>query len=321
MENTICTTSTTAIAPTISTGGAVTVQQNVGDLLGRFLAYREGRPKATETYAKAIRQFFKWLDAEGIRSPQREDVIRFRESLKADHAPATVNAYIVAVRLFFRWTAQEGLYPNISDHLKGAKIERGHKKDYLSARQAKAIISSIDQDDLQGLRDYAVFALMLTAGLRTIEVIRADLGDLTVLGGDTVLYIQGKGRDQKADYVKVCAPTEDAIRRYLAKRGPCGKSDPLFASVSNRNAGGRMTTRSVSRIVKTHLRDAGFDSERLTAHSLRHTAATLNLLNGGTLQETQQLLRHTNIATTMIYSHNLERAANNSEARVGKAIF
>jgi len=69
------------------------------------------------------------------------------------------------------------------------------------------------------------------------------------------------------------------------------------------------------------MRAAGFNSERLTAHSLRHTAGTLNLLHGGTIQETQQLLRHSNINTTMIYLHNLNRANNHSEARIAAAIF
>ena len=82
-----------------------------------------------------------------------------------------------------------------------------------------------------------------------------------------------------------------------------------------------MTTRSISRIVKDHMIAAGYNSDRLTAHSLRHTCATLNLLNGGTPQETRQLLRHTSLNTTMIYSHALERANNQSEARVAAAIF
>ena len=66
---------------------------------------------------------------------------------------------------------------------------------------------------------------------------------------------------------------------------------------------------------------AGLKSDRLTAHSLRHTTATLNLLNGGTPEETMQLLRHSNLNTTLIYSHTIERANNKSEERVAKAIF
>lgn len=301
--------------------GEITPAADVTGLLDRFIAYLDARPKTVETYGKAIRQFFIYLSEQGIRNPQREDVLAFRDRLKEDHAPATVQNYIVAIRLFFRWTAQEGLYPNVADRVKGAKIDKGYKKDYLTARQARAVVSGIDQDDLQGRRDFAIFALMLTAGLRTIEVIRADVTDLTVSGGETVLYIQGKGRDQKSDYVKVSEDAENAIRAYLTARGPVEKTAPLFASISNRNAGGRMTTRSISRIVKTHLQAAGYDSDRLTAHSLRHTCATLNLLNGGSLQETQQLLRHTSINTTTIYAHNLERAKNNSEKRVSKVIF
>lgn len=163
--------------------------------------------------------------------------------------------------------------------------------------------------------------LMITAGLRTIEVIRADIEDLRTVGDSAALFIQGKGKDEKTDYVKVAEPAEDAIRAYLKARGAAEPKQPLFASEANRNSGERLTTRSVSRIVKEALIEAGFDSDRLTAHSLRHTAATLNLLNGGSLAETQQLLRHTSINTTMIYNHQLDRAKNNSETRVAKAIF
>ena len=81
-----------------------------------------------------------------------------------------------------------------------------------------------------------------------------------------------------------------------------------------------MTTRSISRIIKNRLKSAGYDSDRLTARSLRHTMATPNLLNGGGLEETQ-LLRHTSINTTMIYAHALERAGNNSEELIAAAIF
>jgi Site-specific recombinase XerD len=82
-----------------------------------------------------------------------------------------------------------------------------------------------------------------------------------------------------------------------------------------------MTTRSISRVAKESLIDVDLISDRLTAHSFRHTAATLNLLSGGTVEETQQLLDHANINTTLIYSHALERAKNNSEQRIAKAIF
>ncbi len=79
-----------------------------------------------------------------------------------------------------------------------------------------------------------------------------------------------------------------------------------------------MTTRSIRRIVKQAFIAAGFDSPRLTAHSTRHTAATLSLLNGATLQE---LLRHKNIGTTEIYAHNIDATSNPAATDVEEAIF
>ncbi len=264
----------------------------------------------------------KWIKENKIEQPKRQDVIKYRDELKRKHAPATVQNYIIAIRQFFRWTAQEGLYPNIADNIKGAKISREHKKDALTAKQAREILEKQrEKRTVKGKRDYAIIAAAVTGGLRTIEIQRANIEDLRSAGENTVLYIQGKGRDEKAEYIIITEPVEVAIREYMKARGKAGKGAPLFASDSNRNRGERMTTRSISRIIKEAFIEAGYNSDRLTAHSLRHTAGTLNLLNGGTLQETQQLLRHQNIDTTMIYAHNLERAANKSEERLSEAIF
>jgi integrase/recombinase XerD len=299
----------------------VTQQRITGDLYSRFLSYVDAKPKTIETYTRALRQFFGYLSANGIDRPTRESVLAFRDSLKESHKPSTVQNYVTATRLFFRWTEQEGLYKNIADHIKGASISRDHKKDYLTSKQVKAILGSISRTTETGRRDYAIMALMITGGLRTVEVSRANLEDLRTLGDDTVLYIQGKGRDEKTDYAKLADPVDQAIRDYLKERGILAGDSPLFCSTSNNNQGERLTTRSISGIVKARLRAAGFDSERLTAHSLRHTAGTLNLLNGGTLEETQQLLRHSKLDTTMIYLHHMNRSKNKSEERISNAIF
>ena len=280
------------------------VQGFTSGLFERWIAYIDAKPKTVETYTRAIRQFATFLQVNGITEPTRDHIIAYRDALRANHKPTTIQAYIMAVKLFFQWTEQEGLYPDIAKHIKGAKLDRDHKKDYLTPKQVSKLLASIGREGREGLRDYAIIALMVTSGLRTVEVMRANIEDIRTVADFTALYIQGKGHEEKNTYVKLVEPVEDAIRVYL-----------------DRNIGERMTTRSISRIVKNALRAAGFNSDRLTAHSLRHTTATLNLLNGGTVEETQQLLRHTNINTTMIYSHALERAKNNSEERVAKAIF
>ncbi|WP_218947642.1 tyrosine-type recombinase/integrase, partial [Acinetobacter sp. YH12217] len=253
----------------------------------------------------------------------RSDLIAFRDELKEVSKASTVKTYLTATRLFFRWLEQEGLYKNIADKIKGAKVEHGHKKDALTVDQVKDVIDTFtaDTEASTAKRDYAIFCLMVTCGLRTIEVVRADLEDLRTLGSKTVLYVQGKGKDEKSEYVIITREVEKAIRSYLATRKDTAAKAPLFTSTSNNSKGQRLTTRTISGIVKERLKLAGLNSNRLTAHSLRHTAVTLSLLGGSTLQEARQFARHSNIATTEIYAHNLERIANPCEGIVSSSIF
>lgn len=291
------------------------------DLFAKFIDFVDATPKTIQTYTRAIRQFAKWLEAHGITQPTREDIIAYREELKADHKPSTVQNYITAVRLFFQWAEREGFYSNIADHIKGAKLDKNHKKDYLTSRQVKKVLEQAKEESIEGLRNYAILVLMFTGGLRTIEVARANIEDLRTAGDNTVLYIQGKGHEEKTDYIKLMPEVEDAIRAYLKARGASDNKEPLFTSLSNNSKGARISTRSVSGIVKEALVNAGFNSDKLTAHSTRHTAVTLALMGGQSLQEVQQFARHTNIATTQIYAHNLDRAKNQCEATIAKAIF
>lgn len=306
----------------MQSGNAITQAQVITeDLYTRFTAYIDASEKTVQTYTRAIRQYAKWASENGISQPTREDILRYRDELKESHKPTTVQNYITALRLFFQWTEQEQLYPNIANHIKGAKLDRSHKKDYLTSRQVKKVMETAKEESLQGLRDYAILALLFTGGLRTIEISRANIEDIRTAGDNTVLYIQGKGREEKTEYVKIMPEVEDAIRAYLAARKPASTEEPLFTSTSNNSRGKRISTRSVSDIVKQALIKAGFNSDKLTAHSTRHTAVTLALLGGQSLQEVQQFARHANITTTQIYAHNLDRAKNQCEETIAKAIF
>lgn len=308
----------------ITTGQLVPAEDQLitPQLFDSYVEYIDASEKTVQTYSRALRQFFYWIQREQISQPLRADVLRYRDEIRAKLKPATVQAYIFAVRQFFRWTAIEGIYPDIAEHIKGAKISPAHKKDPLTVQQAQEILEAQRvKDTIKGARDYAILAAAVTCGLRTIELQRANVSDLRTLGDRTVLYIQGKGQEERAEYVLITAPVEKALRTYLRRRGHLAGEDPLFSSLSPHNRDGRLTTRSISRIIKDAFREAGYDSDRLTAHSLRHTAGTLNLLAGGTLQETQQLLRHSNINTTTIYAHNLEKLHSQNEERITAALF
>lgn len=291
--------------------------------LDSFSAFIDGSQKTVETYTKAVKKLWKYLTARGIFQPQRADIIQYREHLKAEGLkPSTVQNYIIAARLFFQWAEQAGVYPNIAAHIKGAKLDRAHKKDYLTTAQVQSILHAIDGDSIKDKRDFAMLSLMITGGLRTIEVSRANIGDLRTVGNATVLYLQGKGREEKTEYIKVAPPVEKAIRQYLSRRKDASNSEaPLFTSTSNNSKGERLTTRSIRATAKKRMQAAGYDSERLTAHSLRHTAVTLALLAGRDITEVQQFARHANITTTMIYNHALDKAKNECSNAISAAIF
>lgn len=294
-------------------------------LFDDFISFLDVSAGSVRTYKNAIKQMFIYFQDNGIVRPTYDDIRTYRDYLKQTCKPSTVQLYVVAIRQFFKWTAQRGIYPNVADGVKGAKLDREHKRDYLTADAVKNVLNGIDTDTLQGKRDVALIALSVTAGLRTVELQRADIGDLATAGGNNVLFVQGKGHEEKAVYVKLPAQTETLIREYLASRAKAGYTvnpgDALFISTSNHNQGDRMTTRSISRIVKEHLKEAGYNSDRLTAHSLRHSAVTLALLQGQDLAEVQAFARHRDISTTMIYNHAVDQEKNACSQAVADSIF
>lgn len=285
---------------------------NMPNLMGRYIAYLDASPRTIESYSKNVGRYLAWLQAEGIEQPQRPDLIQYRDHLRAEYKPATVNAYITAVRLFHGWLASEGLYPDIASNLKGAKTSAKQAKDHLTGAQVRAVMEQIDRGTEAGARDYAMLALMFTGGLRTIEISRALQGDMGTQGNKTILRVRGKGRDEADQIIVLTSNTERLIREWLKRAPAIGPQAPIFQSLSNNNRGGAMTTRAISGTAKGYMQAAGYDSDRLTAHSTRHTAVTLALLGGATLQEAQQFARHANIATTQIYAHNLSALENPS---------
>lgn len=286
-------------------------------LVERFIISQDVKPNSRETYRRGLRQFVKWAEDRRLYTPSREDLLEYKDSLAERGLSAfTVSGYLVTVRRFFEWAEASKLYPNIAKGIKGAKRAKNFRKDPLTVPQVKELLAQVGRDTLQGKRDFALLNLLVRTGLRTIEAIRADAGDIRQEGGEAVLWIQGKGRDSKDEFVLLTPETLRPIQAYLKARGGAQDSEPLFASLSDRNRGGRLTTRSLSRIAKENLRGIGLDSGRLTAHSLRHTAITFSLQGGATIQEAQVLGRHSNINTTLIYSHNISRLAQAPERKI-----
>ena len=291
-------------------------------LVTSFVQFLDVSPLTVKTYRAGIARLIKYCKTVGVTKPQREDIAAFKKSLiKCGCKPATISSYLSGIRRFFDWTESNGLYPNITRGIKAPKIDKGHKRDFLTAPQIQSMMKGVDTSTVEGKRNFAILALMATGGLRTIEVVRANVEDLSTIGGIPVLFVQGKGRNDKKDFVKLTPDVLKAIREYLEARGQVSKKEPLFVSCSHRNRGGRLTTRTISGIAKTSMINAGYMSDRLTAHSLRHSAVTIALMTGQSLAEVQYFARHSNISTTQIYAHNIDRLRSGCEASISSAIF
>ena len=295
----------------------------LNELFARWIAGLDVlRPKSVETYDYAIRQFLRWLHKRGrLAELCLDDVLAYRDFLTKTKQPATVQIYMTALRRFFKWLEREGVYKNIAKHIKGVDVERCHKRDYLTVEQVKNVLEKIGPETERDRRDYAILSLMITSGLRDTEISRANVGDIGTAGESAVLYLRGEDRDEQAEYVELTEPVKEAVCRYLNGRGELDTAAPLFTSVSRNSRDRRLSTRSISEIAKRRLRAAGYDSDKLTAHSFRHSAVALALLGGLSLQEAQKFARHNNITSTLTYAHHLERAGNRGAEIVTGAVF
>lgn len=320
-------------------------------LLADFIDYIDRPGKTEQTYLTNLRAFFAWLAYSGIDQPGREDIKAFRSWLMVEHpairldsvqgwayrldrsgrmytttcSAATASQYLRTIKQFFKWTASRGLYPDISAGINAPKIRADrHRKQALTPADVRTIEQSIldtaaertrtardpARAEEQGKRLYALFELAVNAGLRCIELSRADRQDLELIGGQAWLYVQGKGHAEKDTKKALAHEVYKSIKVYLDAR--TDKSPAMFTATGSRSGGQRLSPVSIGLMLKAALRSAGYDSDRITAHSLRHTAGTCVQALTGDLYATQQYMRHANPATTEIYLH-LDTEARDAE--------
>jgi len=297
------------------------------EIVEKFISSLDTKKKTKDTYRRALRVFEIWVKDKGIINPKREHILEYKDYLRdktvVGHngevkslSPLSITAYLSALRCFFTYLEAEHIYPNIAKGIKGMKKQRGFRKDALTAEEVKRLLESIKTEALNDLRDYALINLIARTGLRTIEVSRAEVGDIGREGGETVLRVWGKGRDSKDEFVILTDEAYKPILDYLQAREAVKDSEPLFLSHSNRNKTEHLTTKSISRIVSERLKSVGLKNSRVTAHSLRHTAGTIALMNGARIEQVKDMLRHSDINTTMIYAHNINRLSDGAEKYV-----
>lgn len=277
--------------------------------LDGMVARAEFSTRTRGAYLSALRQLFAW--AQG----RREEFVRidaaallaWKAHLVHTLKPASVNLYIAGVRAFYTWaTASDSMSNNPAAALRSVKrlgITKRHSRGWLSDEEAQRLLEL----ELPA-RDHALIALMLYTGARGIELLRADLDDVRCEGAACLLMVQGKGRVAgELEPLVLTPPAQQALNAWLLERGR--DAGPLFVSQANVSRGKRLAPSSLRWLIRAALTQAGITRAGISTHSLRHTAATNMLRNGGSIREAQLLLRHSSIETTMVYAHELDRMA------------
>jgi site-specific recombinase XerD len=287
----------------------------------QYIDYIDVKSDTKVGYSRILLEFASYVD-KLPNLPTRQDVIKYRELIKKRLKASSVQKHIVVIRNFYRWYYIEGYGANIAEGVKGMKIESDFKREALSIKDSQRLLKraeTLAEIDIIGIRNYTLIALLITTGLRTIEVERSNIDDIVRVDDEQVLYVRGKGRDEKNEYVKLSPQVYNLFEIYQQARSDNYES--LFINHCSTHKGTRLRTRMIRGIVKEYLRQIGIDNPRYSAHSLRHTTATLSLEEGATIDETQQLLRHKDPATTQIYIHRMKKRKEKYEHKISDRLF
>jgi len=298
----------TAIVKVEPEAQAVARRLDFAAIIDPFLAAQDIRPISKEVYRKGLERLLAWLAANGITQPDRQAILNFKVYLQESGLAAnTINSYLIGVRRFFAYLESSGIGRDIAKTIKGLRQSNGHLRETPTISQAQDILSRIDTESITGKRNYAIVNLMLRTGLRTCELTRANIEDIRQQAGEALLFVQGKGRDSKDEFVLLTEKALRPILGYLEVRGKTSPEAPLFVSHSDRNPSERLTTRTIRGVSKFYLREIGLNKKQLSAHSFRHFFATQSLKAGAPLLQVKESMRHASIETTQGYLHNLDR--------------
>lgn len=309
---------------TIGTSAVAKIEFFGDSVIDEFIASRHASDNTNRTYKNALNQLIKFFAANNISVPSEADIDGFINQLKSQKSPSTIRLYTTVTKAFFSFTARKGYFANVAADVRlNLRKTTTHSKRALTNQQAQKLLASVEGDSLLARRDKAIIALCLTCGLRTVEVSRANVGNLRDDGqGGYFLSVQGKGRLTADAVVRVVPTVAKLIDAYLSLRGEVADDAPLFLSDSNSNRGERLSVQSVQKMIRRRLKSIGAYARRsVTPHSTRHFAATCAIRAGVDIREVSQMLRHSNLTVTTIYLHDLSVETRTAEMRVADSLF
>jgi integrase/recombinase XerC len=278
-------------------------------VVDRFLRYLVVERNASDLTIKSYREDLTVLieylagdqgDLPQIASLTPSDLREYVAALSdADYSKATIARRLASLRSFFRFAQREGLVAqNPAKPLRNPRSGR-HLPHFLTTDEVQRLLAAPSSGSYLGCRDRSILETMYSAGLRVSETVGINDEDLDLAEG--IVRVRGKGRRERLAPLGSYAIR--ALQRWLEGRRLAGNARATASSpVYVNRFGGRLTTRSVARMLEKYLLQTGLDL-RTSPHTLRHSFATHLLNHGADIRSVQELLGHKSLGTTQIYTH------------------
>jgi integrase/recombinase XerD len=269
----------------------------------KFLQVEKGlSPNSIYSYTYDLKKFNEFLTSnnKNIMAATKEDIQQFLkfEKNKKKNSSRTLARSLAAIRQFYNFISDRfDEIENPTEKIESPQIERT-LPDFLTVNEVNKLFSSISEDDVYELRDKAIFELLYSCGLRITEAIELIHNDINFEKG--YINVVGKGNKERIvpmgeEAVRLLKKYNNSSRgRIIGKR----ESDYLFIS----KKGSKLNRKSVWRLLKNYVARTRIN-KNITPHTLRHSFATHLIENGADLRSVQELLGHTDISTTQVYTH------------------
>lgn len=273
--------------------------------LQHLTAERNASTLTVKSYREDLEALCEYLDPEGDAPPDwgQMQTVELRGYLAAMHeagySKSTIARRLASLRSFFRFGEREGWCA--SNPAKPLRTPRKPRDlpHFLTTEEIQKLLTTPSANNPQGLRDRAILETLYSSGLRVGELAQLNDSDVDVDAG--ILRVRGKGKKERLSPLGSYAlKAIQAWRRVrtLSSQWAASKQAPVFVNRS----GGRLSTRSIERMLEKHIRASGLD-RRTTPHTLRHSFATHLLDRGADIRSVQELLGHKSLVTTQIYTH------------------
>ena len=252
-----------------------------------------------QSYQRDLKYFLKYLQGIGVQDVVEittEVINTYLEGLKQDKSSATISRNLASIRTFFCYLTREGAcIENPAATILLPRIDKKVPK-ILTEEEVSLLLGQPTTTDIKGIRDKAMLELLYATGIRVSELISLKTGDVNVQQGYIICRDNIKER-----CIPIGAPAITAIKLYLVEARPLMiKSNDQECFFVNCN-GKQLTRQGFWKILKNHAKNAAITTE-ITPHMLRHSFAAHLIQNGANLKSVQQMLGHSDISTTQIYT-------------------